>query len=349
MKHGWLINMSRNINNTNTILFEKIKLNSNQIIDDGKKRYISITDSTGKDFFLHSNLLSSIKPIIGFDFALFSYLNDYYFVFVGNKNPQFFYSGLLEEKLSEGIFLSLISELNIPLLKNISETELKDYFEYYEDEYTGHDFDGLLKLFSPVCVYKINLLANDNFSIVLHKLAIDYFCYNPEATLLPFSNECKEYYLLLTHSIGNIIPIENILRSVNASTWVYCYLDLYRCIENLYDIGKIFKHFDSFKNDINFTEFYNKLAATLKRRADEKEALCVLISLLDSNKTQYIQSFLVGSEKVDNFIYKLRNNIVHHRNDTEIVRFNDEEWDKIIIFLILSIDSLYSKFSHVIV
>lgn len=349
MKHGWLINMSRSVNDCNTKLFEKIKLKSDQIIDDGKKRYISITENTGKDFFLHSSLLSTIKPIIGFDFALFSYQSDYYFFFVGNNNPQFFYNGLSEVKVSEGIFLSLISELNLPLLRNVSETEVKDYYEYYDDEYTGHDFDGLLKLFSPFCVYKINLLANDDFNIILNKLAIDYFCYNSEATLLPFSDECKEYYLLLTHSIGNIIPIENILRSVNASTWVYCYLDLYRCIENLYNIGKIYKHFDSFKNDINFTDFYNKLAVTLNRRADEGEALRVLISLIDSNKTQYIQSLLDGSEKEDKFIYKLRNNIVHHRSDTKIVKFNDEEWDRIIIFLILTIDFLYSKFSQVVI
>lgn len=348
MKPGWLIEMSRNICDYNKKLFDMIRSKGDQIIDDGKRRYINITDTTNRDFFLHAKLLSSIKPIIGYDFALFSYSSEYYFVLIGSETPVFFNDDLITVNLDEGIFLAIISDLKITLLKDISETKIQDFYNYYDDPYSGHDFDDLKKFFLPICVYKITLSNNTNFDIALNKLAIDFFASNSDTTILPLSSDCRDYFLLLTYTTGDIIPIGNVLRSVNASTWVYCFLDLYRCIENLYDLGKIYKHYDSFKDQYCFSDFYGKLGNTLNHKANEIEALTVLVSLIDNHITPLLNHVLVGNEKEETFIYRVRNNIVHHRNDTENVDFDNEEWNKIIIFLLSSINFLYEKFEDVV-
>jgi hypothetical protein len=337
--------MSRSLKDGNKLLFDYLKSKSIDVFDNSQDKYIYISDINDKNFYTNSKKIASLKPIVGYEFALFEFSAEYYFCLIGADNPTFFFDGLSNIPISEGLFLSLYFDLKPQILKYTTSTDVKSFYEYYDSTYNGHDFNDLLKLFPPISVYKIALQSGDDYDNTLNKLAIDYFCSNPDSTILSFSAECIENYLVLCYSIGSIIPIDNILRSITASSWRYCFLDLYRCIENLYEIGRIHSHYLEFKSRFTFPTFYDKLTKTLKGKPNELDALDNLLSL----HSIYLQTFLNNcksslDEKNSTFIYNLRNNIVHHRNDTVSLNLTESNWSDIIIFLTLSIDHSYNYF-----
>ena len=115
--------------------------------------------------------------------------------------------------MTEGIYVTIISELNIPVLKNISDSDVKDYYEYYDENYNGHEFEGLLNLFPPIQIYQVYLTDN-KYDVFLNKIAIDYFCSNQDSTILPLTSSSIDLYLLLSYTHDNLLPLDNMLRSI---------------------------------------------------------------------------------------------------------------------------------------
>lgn len=337
--------MGRSLADGNRLLFDFLKSKSNDIFDNGQDKFIFISEADDRKYYTNSKKMASLKPIVGFEFAIYEFGGEFYFFIIGADTPSFFYDGLTILPISEGMFLTLFYDLRPQIAKYATPSNIKSFYEYYDTAYVGHDFDVLLNLFPAITSYKIELQSGDDFDNVLHKLAIDYFCSNQDSSILNFSKDCIDQYLLLSYSIGAIIPIDNILRSITASSWRYCFLDLYRCVENLYEVGRIHSHYNEFKSRFTFPTFFEKLSKSIKGRPNEIESLESLFSL----HTVYLQNSLDTckssvEEKNSTFIYNLRNNIVHHRIDTESVRFSDEKWSEIICFLVLCIDHSYNYF-----
>lgn len=339
--------MSRSLNDCNNQLFKLIREKGDNIVDDGNARYININKGNGKDFFLYSKLISSIKPALGLYFAVFIHKSVLYFVVAGNENPSFSFEELLPQPINEGIYITILSELNIPLLKTVSSSAVKDYYEYYDEHYDGHDFEGLLNFFPSIQIY-ITCIIDKNYDVFLNRMAIDYFCSNKNTTILPFTISSIDSYLYLSNTYNNLLPLDNILRSITASSWRYCFLDLYRCIENLYEIGNIYRYYDSFKSELDFNAFYNKLTKGPNIKGSELTSLDELFSLLTKQSNSMLDAIKDSSdEKNSKFIYNLRNSIVHHRPDICDIELSDDEWEQIVVYLLLCIDILYTRFQDI--
>ena len=106
---------------------------------------------------------------------------------------------------------------------------------------------------------------------------------------------------------------------------------------------------------MNFIEFSKELEESTGWKPTEQDALEKLLGTIEQSdkelfsKLQKIINFPEHeSEKYHritaNFIYKLRNNIVHFRAINEEKSYNDEEWNVIIEFCLEVVIDLYHRY-----
>lgn len=344
-----LLNMSRGINTSNRKLFDKLLSHGNLPLD-GVKRYININND---DFFLHSRLICHITPIIGTQFAIFQHRECSFFCVVGHIGSQFNNADLVEITCNEGKYMAILNELDLKVNRNISQEDIQENILIdYGVEYSGHDFESIKRFFPQISVYKHNSISNlekEQSVLLLHQLAIDFFCSNEEVTLLPFDKDCVQRYLELSVDKGDYVPIENILRSINASTWRYCFLDLYRCIENLYEIGRTLEYQEFFEN-IPIEALHTNLQNRYKGyKPTEDTSIKALCSKLEEAHKAILEGCKESKDQAEyKYIYGLRNCIVHHRKDTGIsIDYSDSKWNEIIKFMLSIIDFLYHKYKNI--
>lgn len=213
-------------------------------------------------------------------------------------------------------------------------------------------WEDILKYFPSFTMFKISdTLPEDekeklNF---LKRLCIESVCQNSSLLQLPFDNDTLTSFSSIASSIDNNIPYDNVLRSLLSYHWKFCFIDLYRCQERLLMLAWV----DEFKNTMNsslpINELYNAMKSRYSTEHHEDENMRSLYRLLPQNILDIMTKASSPDTKA-NYIYKLRNRIVHFQHsDADIETMKDEEWNMIVRFVLESIPYLYNKLQNYII
>lgn len=247
-------------------------------------------------------------------------------------------------------FIHLVTN-KIEPKENASEVELQEHV-FVDPSVETVEWDVILKFFPSYTMFKINdsLPADVNEKLIyLKRLCIEAVCQTSSLLQLPFNNDTINAFSSIASSTDNNIPYDNVLRSLLSYHWKFCFIDLYRCQERLLLLAWV----DEFKNTMNSSlaiyDLYNAMKSRYSTEHHEDENMRSLYRLLPLDILD-IMTKADRAETKANYIYKLRNRIVHFQHsDAEIETMKDDEWNMIIRFVLTSLPFLYCRLQRYIV
>lgn len=315
------------------------------------KRFIKGNEAE-EEWLTRCEILESIEISRELGFCLLSFNEEYYFATIGTEEATFIPEGFEEIELNSGVFTTIISELELPVKSGISNNYLEQNIlsqNTLEPLYKGHDLHLLSPIFPKIKIYK--LTANyfgevDN----LYQIISVFITNNPRTITLPFSkstiNNLQE--LILVNS--NIISYETIVQALFSSNFKFAFLNLYRCIEMLYQIIYIETAHDHLGLSINKIDFLQAIDSKLKWRPNERNSINKLFSETPSRyKVELfntLKEFQVSANSSANWVYDLRCNIVHLKSLQTNTKLKNHEWDNLIGGVTRILTHWYYKFNN---
>lgn len=233
-------------------------------------------------------------------------------------------------------------------LGTATEEALLQYV-FTDEDVEKVEWDVILEFFPAFTMFKIKDILpvdEDDRMVYLKRLCIEAVCQTKELLQLPFDVDVINSFSAIASSLDNNIPYDNVLRSLLSYQWKFCFIDLYRCQERLLMLAWV----DGFKKTMLSGLTLHDLYIAMKERYNtehhERENMITLYSLLPQNILDLLVKALTADKKSE-FIYDLRNNIVHYqRSDESVDSIKDEEWNMIVHFLLASLPCLYGKLQN---
>ena len=320
-------------------------------ISEKNKRFIETSDSD-KEWLKNLKILTKQPILPNFKTATFEFDSNKYFVAMGWHTQEISEEVIQFVEPNAGIVTALLFELKVPVSQNANPYNIANEIFYESDQQRiKYDFSLVAKFFEPISVYQIQndspFINQDDIDII--RLSGFYALKNRQLISLNFSVLTLSTFEKLFIEGSKNIPCENLLLSLVSVYWKYAFLDVYRCIENLFCISAL----EDFHQKLKIADSLLKFSADVENyigwRPKENEALNKLIDNSPEEAISFfreIKVFIDGQEdgKYGELIYRVRNSIVHFRPATEEIKLDDENWDKLINSSLLVIDYWYNKY-----
>jgi len=272
--------------------------------------------------------------------------------------------GMDDIQLTSGYFCLAASESNISTMAKAFE--IKDKIElFFKDEdvetssYHGHELEDIKKLF-PNC--KMFLLLNDNVLLEDFNRAVGIInCKLLDNSPLHLEGASIKKLEEIFLQGNEFIPYINIIHGMNSLSWESFYLQLYRCIEQLYAQHRVdlLKTQLAILNKESIKDIATYLEKSLSWRPKEEESIQELFTKTSSIHIKEL-GFALGIIKYENNeytfngssesdaskpvareAYQLRNNIVHFRPLNMSKKYDDQAWNILIRAMLGIIKDLY--------
>ncbi len=356
--------MSRNINKSNEIIFENIKLAyycSDAYQEDeslNKKRYISGSKAE-RDWLEHFHIeLDNYIHFWNDNYFLFgSYKNKKYLVTIGLDDILTLPNGITDISINAGQFLAVIADIGLMIRKEYPPLRLANNIlsQHLDSEgYKGHDFTELLPLFPAINIFFIDekIYAGDIKS--LDQLSCFILIQNKDILRLPYNDETLNSFKQLCYQNFSYIKYENLFQALTATSFKFAFLDIYRSIEMLYQLYYII----DIENEIQGIDREKLLKAidtSLNWRPNERNTFIKILNSIHVTNRAYITKKLPGvikrttgnsvvkNDALWNWIYDLRCSIVHLKTYHHQFKISNKDWDIIIHGLLDVITAAYRK------
>lgn len=353
--------MSRNIESANELLFDLIKIKfdqikiSNDISLFNKKRWV-YGDSLDKDWLINCKIIENHEITNDIRYGFMEYNNEEFYFVTGLNRAQNLPSGLEEEPLNPGVFLAIASELELSILSSVSLMQIENEILYQHVDsykYIGHNLSDLAPFFPNIFILKVTPEYPGELPRTQQFFAMLLSC-NPQYLYLKFEKKTLDSVLNLSLTNSNILSYDNIIHALLSSNYKYTFLDLYRCIEQLYQIVHIESAYVNLRLDqmdlISRTQFLETIDLHLSWKPQERSTLEKIFSMTPEMDKKEIFSYyhLIKKNKdanVSSKLYDLRCNIVHLKTSQKSIMHNNEEWEKIISGICSLLVYWYNKFS----
>lgn len=333
--------MSRNINKAIEIVFDLVKLNfdlsTNSVLpqDFYNGRFIK-GNTNDKRWISHSKIIKYVEFNREIKFAILELDSSYYFISIGLENPDFLPLGIIEFDVNAGLLTTIISELELSVNKGISNLFLEENIlsqSTVDPLYEGHDKSDLARIFPNIYATKITSgFSGDPKSI--YQLISFLITLNSKFIFLPFSQKTLDKIQELVASNSTILSYESITQALFSSHFKFAFLDLYRCIELLYQIIYLDETYNKLSLSIDKTHFLIAIENDLGWRPKERTSLMKIFNdtpssfKFDINKA--IKEAAPGVTNYGNWLYDLRCNIVHLKSIQKSFELKERDWEKII-------------------
>ncbi len=358
--------MSRNIENSNRILFENIRLayhcSKEYRMDDDVDfiRFVYGNEEEKKwlkSFKIHKEHFLNYGH--SGSFYIGEYNSERYVFSVGIGEFQNTPEGLVATDLNAGCFLAICSDLQLmvredyPVLK-IANLILSQHNEI--EGYIGHKLDDLRPLFPSITILRIDstIFSGDPTNVEL--IASLLMSMNKEYIKLPFSNDTLERMQHLCYRNFQLFRYENLFQALTASAFRFTFLDLYRSIEMLYQVCYI----SELEKTLNISAdtLLSAIDSSLKWKPNERNTLCKIINEISpanrpifTHKLPKIIKNISGDsisapDQLWGWIYDLRCNIVHLKVHHSKISISEKNWNEIFQGLIEIIISAYDKYDN---
>ncbi len=245
--------------------------------------------------------------------------------------------GLLAIDVTPALFCISVEEADIrPTATGLEVKEAIDAFHKDQDGYEGHDLEDISRLFDVCQAFKIdpNFYYASDFPRLIGLIFVTSYFDGP----MDLSEPTLEKMATIFETGSEYLPYELLLQGVLSISWRGFFLELYRCVEQLFPAAVL----PDFVNDLGDVRPLIDLAKILETRLSwrpkENEALVELFRGLPEDDLNLFQralglQFSEGAdpyEVVGRRVYALRNSFVHFRPALE-----DAKMDKIDVDLLL--------------
>lgn len=258
--------------------------------------------------------------------------------------------GLAQRESSPALFQ--LAALSLDLKPTATTSEVRDVMEgrsNQADDYVGHDLKEIENLFQDLTYWNID--SNYIYTQDIHRLTGAAICKFNFETPLPIEEPLKILFERIFRESDEHLPYSLLLQAVLASFWQTQFVEIYRCIEQLFPAQKVLLLRKKLRSKRKLGDINLFLAESLSWRPHEDSSL---MSLVDVCPQDLIDEFFIAFEmdhaaedyrkSISNRIYRTRNSIVHYRSSDSLVKYSDERWQRINSALLKLADELYKTF-----
>ena len=303
-------------------------------------------------------------------FAFMKYKKNIYFVSIGLNIDSLDQANSIDENLllhglnripdNGGIFIALVADLDIPIRSMIQPRQIVDevFYDLEENQIAKYDYQSISKFFEPIQVYEITnecrFIDNECDQETLWRASV-FFIANLLNTdlndfpmnFLDFKNS-RQLFINLCLDGSSKISYENLFYSLTSSSWKHSFLEIYRCIEWLFEIAFISLLYENIQlKDLSFANFNSLFKEFIGWKPREEDALEKLFEKVSQNTLSYLE-LTKDNQTPSSFIYQLRCSIVHFSPDPKkkvsFKDFKDNTWDNIISFCLMAVKELYEYY-----
>lgn len=148
---------------------------------------------------------------------------------------------------------------------------------------------------------------------------------------------------------------------LHSISWKHKFIEIYRCIENLYPIFAIKQLYDDLnidKSKTNITNFYQRINDELGWNRKERDSLEKIVATVNNDliKNYFLKAKPPKYKETDihNFLYDTRNSIVHFcvietKVIVDIKELKEEHWNNIILGMLEIVSEIYKEYEKYIV
>jgi len=336
--------MSRNRKKYIDLLFDIIKmrfdLSGSSVLpaDFYEARWIN-GGELEEDWLSYCDIKSSIEISHEKRFAIIEFQTSLYFVATGLEDPDNLPTGVNYFPLNSGLFTAIITELELPIKTDITNLQIEQRIlsqSKVDPLYAGHDMNDLLSFFPNLYISELtNQYIGDSNN--LSQLICSYLSINKKFISLPFSEKSLNEINNLVLLNSKILNYDSIIQSLLSSHFKFSFLDMYRCIEMLYQIVFVDDTYQKLSLTINRTDFLLAIDNKLKWRPNERNSLMKIFKETpELYKVELYKAIKLIDKQISNqsdWLYDLRCSIVHLKSAQRNFNLKHQDWDNLILGL----------------
>lgn len=327
-------------------------------------------DEESQEWLKKLEILAKQTSSLRLKFAFIKHQENIYFVSIGLNIDPLEQSDSLDEKLllyglnripeNGGVFIALVADLNIPIKNAIQPRQVIDevFYDLEEDQLEKYQYQSISKFFEPIQVYEITdqcrFIDNECDPDSLWRASVFFIAnlINTDINNFPINfldfKESTELFIKLCVDGSPRISYENLFYSLTSFSWKHCFLEIYRCMEWLFEIAFISLLYESVQfKDLSFANFNSLFKELIGWKPREEDALEKLFEKVSQNTLSYLE-LTKDHQTPSSFIYQLRCSIVHFSPDPKkkvsFKDFKDNTWDNIISFCLMAVKELYEYY-----
>ncbi|HBC8110644.1 TPA: hypothetical protein ACUB1K_003539 [Klebsiella michiganensis] len=278
---------------------------------------------------------------------------DTYFCFIGLTIPERLPSELDEIESTPGLFSCVIYCVGLQAIATPSQA--RDVLEQQyrgQEGYNGHELKDITILFPDLYFVKANGIVNTSYLNNVERVAGAFIASGYDSNPLDINNDLKLRIQTLFEAGEDTIPYSLPLQGLLSYNWQSLFLDLYRCLEQLYTALKLKSLVAKITYQGTLADLAYLLEDELSWRPKEQDALAsILAHSSEATRIKIHAAFLVNiaditdfsASRCASFIYKLRNSHVHFRPAMKAETKKTDEWNGIILAMCDAVDEIYGS------
>nr|WP_295237250.1 hypothetical protein [uncultured Brevundimonas sp.] len=280
-----------------------------------------------------------------------------YFCTFGLPSPEIIPPGLEVVDATPGLFAVAVLTAKVRPISSYPATgsqafAIKDLLDTQymgSAGYEGHELDDVARLFPELTVYRASedraYLEIDErvLGSILVRAYIDGPIAMDDETLVTLTRVFEDD--------SDLIPFRNLVQGFLSISWENLFVEIYRCIEQLYALPRI----EALKAELTYPSAARELAKILEDRLawrpKEADAFEALVRMCDEAIVSRLFGGLESAAKDSHSercadavseLYNLRNRIVHYRPAHDRIAKSDESWNVIIRGMLDVVAQLYN-------
>jgi len=277
--------------------------------------------------------------------------DDRYYCFSGLAIPDQLPTNLDEVEPTPGLFACVVYCAELKSLGTASQA--RDILEQQyggQDGYIGHELSDITPLFPTLHFAKVRTGVDAPYLEILERVVGAYIAAGYPGHPLEIDDRLRSRLLTLFEAGADTIPFSLPLQGLLSYSWPSLFLDLYRCLEQLYTAPKLKGLVEKIPHRGSLAELAYLLEEELSWRPKEQDALASILALSSNDTRSKILSafeFDVAdltdypSIKCAKAIYKLRNSHVHFRPAMKAETKPSNQWNEIVIAMCDAVDDVY--------
>ncbi|MFB0499557.1 hypothetical protein ABID99_005794 [Mucilaginibacter sp. OAE612] len=332
--------MSRNAKSTMELVFDTIKLHAqpNPLPYPKEWNYDRWVygDMTEFAWLTTTKLYKSVDLSFDIKLSLFDFDQKRYFVTTGLSEPEIEPKGFVNIGMNAGLFTLVVSEFELSVVKDITANYIDNYIlsQSLENKpYKGHDYTDLVRLFPTINAFELTAdFPGDSNNIA--QIAAIFVSSNAQYSRLSFSKAALKQLSALSYVNSEVLIYDNILQALFSSNFKFAFLDLYRCVEMLFQLIYIDDMHAALPAGVSKIDLLNAVDDALGWKPIERQSVSKIFEKTPPTELTALIGIIkkVSGKTADHsgWYYDLRCQIVHLKTKQKTIEIDNTTWNQLI-------------------
>ncbi|MEA8826924.1 hypothetical protein PZS68_20065 [Klebsiella aerogenes] len=277
--------------------------------------------------------------------------DDKYFCFCGLDIPEQLPANLEETDPTPGLFSCVVFCAQLQAIATASQArDILEQQYFGQEGYSGHELNEIVPLFPALYFLKETTKDSTPYLNNLERVAGAFITAGYSSHPLEVNASLRLRLLSLFEAGSETIPFGLPLQGLLSYNWPSLFLDLYRCLEQLYTVLKLKSLVTKLPYNGALAELAYLLEDELSWRPKEQDALAsILAHTVEDTRSKILSAFKLNitdsteysASKCASYIYKLRNSHVHFRPAMKAENKPTEQWNEIVLAMCDAVDDVY--------